>query len=68
MNIIFLLQNVVSNGAVADSLNAANGLMNGEATELSVTLLSLVMKGGWIMVILGILSIIADHKNISVYQ
>jgi len=67
MNIIFLLQNVVSNGAVADSLNAANELMNGEAGELSVTLISLVMKGGWIMAILGLMSIISMYIFIERY-
>lgn len=67
MNIIFLLQNVVSNGAVADSLNAANDLMNGEAGELSVTLISLVMKGGWIMAILGLMSIISMYIFIERY-
>jgi len=67
MNIIFLLQNGVSSGVVADSLNAANGLMNGEAGELSITLLSLVMKGGWIMAVLGLLSIISIYIFIERY-
>lgn len=58
---IILLQNMAQSGAVADSLNSAAGLMNQDSGELRVQLIDLVMKGGWIMAILGVLSIISFY-------
>ena len=62
-----LLQNMAQAGAVADTLTAAGGLMNQDSGELSITLLDLVMKGGWIMVILGIMSIISIYIFVERY-
>lgn len=67
MNIFILLQNMAQSGIVADTLNAANGMANGEAGELTVTLIDLVMKGGWIMAILGLMSVISIYIFIERY-
>lgn len=67
MNIILLLQNMAQANVVADSLNAANAMMNGEAGELSVSILDLVMKGGWIMAILGLMSLVSVYIFIERY-
>jgi len=62
-----LLQDMAQSGAIADTLNAANGLMNQESGELTVTLIDLVMKGGWIMAVLGLMSLISLYIFIERY-
>jgi biopolymer transport protein ExbB len=67
MMMTILLQDMAQSGAIADTLNAANGLMNQESGELTVTLIDLVMKGGWIMAVLGLMSLISLYIFIERY-
>ncbi len=64
--ITILLQNIAQSGVVADTI-AATGLMNQESGELTVSLIDLVIKGGWIMAILGLLSILSIYIFIERY-
>lgn len=57
--ITILLQNMAQAGAVADTVGMAGSLMNQDSGELTITLIDLVMKGGWIMAVLGVMSIIS---------
>lgn len=66
MMITILLQNMVQADVVADTI-AATGLMNQDSGELTVSLIDLVMKGGWIMAILGLLSIVSIYIFIERY-
>lgn len=56
-----LLQITQTGQAVADSVNQAAGQLGGEPTEISMSLLELAMKGGWILAILAVFSIIAIY-------
>lgn len=67
MTLFILLQDMAQSGAVADTLNAANGLMEGDAGELTVRFIDLVMKGGVIMAILGLMSIVSVYIFIERY-
>jgi len=67
MMITILLQDMAQSGAVADSLAAAGSLMDQEGGELRISLLSLVMKGGWIMAVLGVMSVISLYIFIERY-
>lgn len=58
---------MAQSGAIADSLAAANELMNQDAGELRISLIDLVMKGGWIMGILGFMSVISIYIFIERY-
>ncbi len=66
MMITILLQNMAQSGAVADSLQAANDLL-GQEGELRISLIDLVMKGGWIMAILGLMSVVSIYIFIERY-
>ena len=65
--ITILLQNMAQSGAIADSIAAANELMAQDGGELKIRLIDLVMKGGWIMGILGIMSVISIYIFIERY-
>ncbi len=65
--ITIFLQNMAQSGAVADSIAAANELMNLDGGELRISLIDLVMKGGWIMGILGFMSLISIYIFIERY-
>ena len=65
--ISILLQDMAQSGAIADSIAAANELMNQEGGELRISLVDLVMKGGWIMGILGFMSVISIYIFIERY-
>lgn len=65
--ITILLQNMAQSGAIADSIAAANELMTQDGGELKIRLIDLVMKGGWIMGILGIMSVISIYIFIERY-
>mgnify|MGYP005839320445 CR=1 FL=1 len=67
MTLFIFLQNMAQSGAVADTLNTANGLMEGDAGELTVSLIDLVMKGGVIMGILGLMSVVSVYIFIERY-
>lgn len=67
MTLFVFLQNMAQSGMVADTLNTANGLMEGDAGELTVRFIDLVMKGGWIMAILGLMSVISIYIFIERY-
>jgi len=67
MMITILLQNMAQSGAIADSIAAANELMTQDGGELKIRLIDLVMKGGWIMGILGIMSVISIYIFIERY-
>jgi biopolymer transport protein ExbB len=60
MNPFFMIQ------ASAQSLDI-DGMGNGEATEASINLIDLMLKGGWIMVPLGILSLLSVYIFIERY-
>ncbi|MCD4682487.1 MAG: MotA/TolQ/ExbB proton channel family protein, partial [Bacteroidales bacterium] len=57
----FLLQITQAGQAVADTVNSIAGQMNGEQTEITLSLWDLAMKGGWILAILAVFSIIAIY-------
>ncbi len=57
----FLLQITQAGQAVADTANTIAGQMNGEQTEITMSLWDLAMKGGWILAILAVFSIIAIY-------
>jgi len=57
----FLLQITQAGQAVADTANAIAGQMDGEQTEITLSLWDLAMKGGWILAILAVFSIIAIY-------
>jgi len=59
-----LLQITQAGQAVSDTTMNA---MSGEAGEISMSIWELVMKGGWIMIILGVFSIIAVYIFIERY-
>lgn len=67
MTLFIFLQNMAQSGAVADTLNNVGGLLEGDAGELTVRFIDLVMKGGIIMVILALLSIITIYIFIERY-
>lgn len=54
-------------GLVQDTIAGADGLMGGEGSFLSLSVMDLVIKGGWIMVILGVLSLISIYIFIGRY-
>lgn len=54
-------------GLVHDTIASSDGLMDGEGGFLSLTVIDLVMKGGWIMALLGLLSIITFYIFIERY-
>ncbi|MBN3036327.1 MAG: MotA/TolQ/ExbB proton channel family protein [Bacteroidales bacterium] len=59
---LFLLQIRQTGSAVADSVNMMLAeRMEGESGEMTMSLWELTMKGGWILAILAILSIIAIY-------
>jgi len=58
---------MAQSGAIADSIAAANELMAQDGGELKIRLIDLVMKGGWIMGILGIMSVISIYIFIERY-
>lgn len=57
----FLLQITQAGQVVSDTANAVAGQMGGEPTELTLSLWQLALKGGWILVILAVFSIIAVY-------
>lgn len=57
----FLLQITQTGQAVADTANMVGEAMTGEPTELTLSLWDLALKGGWILAILAIFSIIAIY-------
>ena len=61
-----LLQDMAQSGLVADSIAAAGDLMNQEG-ELRISLMDLVMKGGWIMAVLGLMSVISVYIFVERY-
>jgi biopolymer transport protein ExbB len=67
MNLFILIQDMAQTEMLADTVNAANGLMEGDAGELTVRFIDLVMKGGWIMAILGLMSVISIYIFIERY-
>ncbi len=52
---------------VHDTIAGSKELMNGESGFLSLTVIDLVIKGGWIMAILGLLSVITIYIFIGRY-
>ena len=52
---------------VHDSIVGANGALNVEGEFLSLSIIDLVVKGGWIMAILGLLSLITIYIFIGRY-
>ncbi|MBC8486216.1 MAG: MotA/TolQ/ExbB proton channel family protein [Bacteroidetes bacterium] len=56
-----LLQITQTGQAVADTVNQAASQLGGEPTEISMSLWELAMKGGWILAILAVFSIIAIY-------
>lgn len=54
-------------GLVHDTIAGFEGLMNGEGGFLSLSVIDLVTKGGWIMAILGLLSLITIYIFIERY-
>jgi len=66
MIMTILLQDMAQSGLVADSLAAAGDLMNQEG-ELRISLMDLVMKGGWIMAVLGLMSVISVYIFVERY-
>ncbi len=67
MNLFILIQDMAQTDMLADTVNAANGLMEGDAGELTVRFIDLVMKGGWVMAILGLMSVISIYIFIERY-
>ncbi|OYT17903.1 MAG: biopolymer transporter ExbB [Bacteroidetes bacterium 4572_77] len=61
-----LLQNLSQTAAVADTLSAS-GLANQEAGVLTLSLIDMVTKGGWIMAVLGLLSVISIYIFVERY-
>ncbi|MBN1339069.1 MAG: MotA/TolQ/ExbB proton channel family protein [Bacteroidales bacterium] len=57
----FLLQITQNTQLVADTLNGMAGEITGGQGKLSLSLWELTMKGGWIMAILAIMSVIAVY-------
>jgi len=66
MIMTILLQDMAQSGLVADSLAAAGDLMNQEG-ELRISLMDLVMKGGWIMAVLGLMSVVSVYIFVERY-
>jgi len=56
-----LLQITQAGQAVADTANAMAGELNGEQTEITMSLWELASKGGWILAILAVFSVIAIY-------
>ena len=56
-----LLQITQTGQAAADTVNQAASQLGGEPTEISMSLWELAMKGGWILAILAVFSIIAIY-------
>lgn len=54
-------------GLVQDTIAGTEGLVGGEGGFLSLSVIDLVIKGGWIMVILGVLSLISIYIFIGRY-
>jgi len=67
MMITILLQNIAQTTAVADSLAAAGDIMSQDGGELRISLIDLVMKGGWIMAVLGLMSVISIYIFVERY-
>jgi biopolymer transport protein ExbB len=67
MTLFIFLQEMLQSEAVADTVNTANGLMEGDTGELTVRFIDLVMKGGWIMAILGLMSVVTIYIFIERY-
>jgi biopolymer transport protein ExbB len=62
-----LLQITKSGQAIADTANAAMGQQGIDSSEISMSLWDLALKGGWILAILAVLSIIAVYIFIERY-
>jgi biopolymer transport protein ExbB len=58
---LFLLQITQAGQAVSDTANAVAGQMGGEPSEVTMSLWQLASKGGWILAILAVFSIIAIY-------
>ena len=54
-------------GLVQDTIAGSEGLVGGEGAFLSLSVMDLVIKGGWIMAILGVLSLISIYIFIGRY-
>jgi len=54
-------------GLVHDTIAGSEGLVGGEGAFLSLSVMDLVMKGGWIMAILSLLSLISIYIFIGRY-
>lgn len=54
-------------GLAHDTIAGSNGLMGGDGGFLSLTVINLVIKGGWIMALLGLLSLITIYIFIGRY-
>ncbi len=54
-------------GLVHDTIAGSEGLTSGDGGFLSLSILDLVIKGGWIMVVLGVLSLITIYIFIERY-
>jgi biopolymer transport protein ExbB len=66
MIMTILLQDMAQSGLIADSLAAAGDLVNQEG-ELRISLMDLVMKGGWIMAVLGLMSVVSVYIFVERY-